>query len=168
MRVIGIDPGSHSTGYGVVESSRDGLRYVDSGCVRAGTETLAVRLKTIYDGIAGVIAHHRPDVMVIEQVFMARNPRAALVLGHARGSAMLAAVNRRLPVREYAALEIKQAVVGTGRAGKEQVQHMVRALLGLDATPSSDAADALACAICHIHTDAVRQRMNAVSPGAAQ
>ena len=161
MRVLGIDPGSQITGFGVVDASRAGLSHVASGCVRAPSDELPSRLKIIYDGIGEVIDANRPDVMAIEQVFLARNARSALVLGHARGTAMLVGVNHGLPVVEYAALEVKQAIVGSGRADKHQVQHMVRVLLGLSTTPASDAADALACAICHIHKSAVQRRLQA-------
>ncbi len=163
MRVLGIDPGSQITGFGVVDASRAGLSHVASGCVRAPAHELASRLKSIYDGIGDVIEANRPDVMAIEQVFLARNARSALVLGHARGTAMLVGVNYGLPVVEYAALEVKRAIVGSGRADKQQVQHMVRALLGLSTTPASDAADALACAICHIHKSAVQRRLQAAA-----
>ena len=151
-RVLGIDPGSRRTGYGVVDWQRGALRYVASGCVATADGAFAGRLAEIYRGVGGVIATHAPDEFAIEEVFVARNPAAALKLGQARGVAIAAAVGTGLAVREYASRTIKLAVVGTGRAEKEQVQYMVRALLGLDAAPSPDAADALAVAICHINT----------------
>jgi len=153
MRVLGVDPGSRITGYGVVqfESGVD-LAHVASGAIKVSGQDLADRLKCICDAITDVIEAHSPDVVAVEQVFMARNARAALVLGHARGAAICAAVNLGVSVVEYSALQVKQAVVGNGRAEKIQVQHMIRALLGLRQRPQADAADALACAICHIHT----------------
>jgi crossover junction endodeoxyribonuclease RuvC len=152
MRVLGIDPGSRRTGFGVVELSEGRLRYVASGCVKIAAVELPLRLKTIYDGINEIIQTHQPTALAIEQVFMARNPQSALTLGQARGAAICAGVNGDLPIAEYTALQIKQAVVGRGHAGKEQVQHMVVALLGLPGMPQADAADALACAVCHVHT----------------
>ncbi|MFC1664577.1 crossover junction endodeoxyribonuclease RuvC [Pseudomonadota bacterium] len=159
MRVLGVDPGSRVTGYGVIDVHGNDLGHVDSGCLRVVAEGLSARLKLIYDGLSDVIDRHCPDVICIEQVFMARNPQSALTLGHARGAAMCAGVNRDLPTFEYSALQIKQAVVGRGRADKEQVQHMVRVLLGLRQKPAADAADALACAICHIHTEQIESRL---------
>lgn len=159
MRVLGIDPGSRVTGLGLVETGDDTLHCLDHRCIRTTGTDLPARLGEIYDGVAAMIRQHRPEVVAIEQVFMASNARSALVLGHARGSAICAAVNTGAPVAEYSALQIKQAVVGTGGAAKEQVQHMVRVLLGLRQTPPSDAADALACAICHIHTARAAARL---------
>jgi crossover junction endodeoxyribonuclease RuvC len=150
-RVLGIDPGSRVTGLGIVDLGPGGLRHVHSECLRLPGDDLAPRLKRIYDGVSAVIREHAPDVVVVEKVFMSRNVHSALVLGHARGSAICAAVTRDVPVFEYSAREVKRAVVGTGSADKAQVQHMIRVLLGLDAEPPADAADALACAICHIH-----------------
>ena len=163
MRVLGIDPGSRVTGYGIIDSRGSDLGHIDSGCLRVTAENLGARLKLIYDGLSGVIEHHRPDVICIEQVFMARNPQSALTLGHARGAAMCAGVNRGLPTFEYSALQIKQAVVGRGRADKQQVQHMVRVLLRLSQKPAADAADALACAICHVHTVQGEKRLRSAA-----
>jgi crossover junction endodeoxyribonuclease RuvC len=152
MRVLGIDPGSRVTGFGVVQVLRNGrLNYIASGCVRTGRGELPARLKAVYDGVAEVIATYQPTVLVIEKVFMARNADSALKLGQARGAALCAAVNHTVGVAEYSALQIKRAVVGKGAAEKRQVQHMVKALLELNAAPPTDAADALACAICHAH-----------------
>lgn len=152
MRVLGIDPGSRITGFGVVQVLRNGkVQYVASGCIRLPTGALAERLKAIYDGVFEIIASYQPNAFAAEKVFMARNPDAALKLGQARGAALCAAVNRGLVVNEYTALQIKRAVVGRGGADKQQVQHMVRSLLALDRAPPADAADALACAICHAH-----------------
>ena len=152
MRILGIDPGSRVTGFGVVHVLRNGkLVYVASGCVRAATGDLGQRLMTIYEGVSEIIDLHRPQALAVERVFLARNPDSALKLGQARGAALCAAGNHALPVHEYSALQIKRAVVGRGHAAKTQVQHMVRVLLQLPATPQADAADALACAICHAH-----------------
>src|SRR3990170_6798330 len=152
MRILGIDPGSRITGFGVVNVLRNGrLQYVASGCVRAPKGDIAARLKAVYDGVTEVIRTYQPTMLAIEKVFMARNADSALKLGQARGAAIAAGANRRLDVAEYTALQIKRAAVGKGHAGKQQVQHMVKALLGLSAAPRADAADALACAICHAH-----------------
>lgn len=152
MRVLGIDPGSRITGLGVVEQVDGRLVGLASQALRLGGGELSSRLAHIYTAVTELIEQTRPDVVAIEQVFMANNARAALTLGHARGSAMCAAVNAGAEVYEYSAKQIKQAVVGTGGAQKDQVQHMVRVLLNLNRKPQSDAADALACAICHIHS----------------
>ena len=151
-RVLGIDPGSRITGYGVLEIAGNHLRYVASGCIRPEGKRLPERLAEIYRGVHEVIETHKPEMFVIEDVFLARNPDSALKLGQARGVAIAAGVAHSLPVYEYAARSVKKAVVGTGKASKEQVQHMVRAILKLPGTPSADAADALAIAICHVNT----------------
>ena len=154
MIVLGIDPGSRLTGYGVIDASERSLTYVASGCIRTGSGDFPERLAEIYRGVVEVIETHRPSVRSIEQVFVAKNPSSALKLGQARGVAIAAAVAQSLPVHEYAPRQVKQAVVGTGSAGKEQIQHMVTAILKLPGTPSADAADALAIALCHINTAA--------------
>ncbi len=159
MRIMGIDPGSRNTGIGIVESTGDGIRYVDSHCIRMGSEALPSRLGQIFAEVTTMIERTRPDGVAVEQVFMSNNAKSALILGQARGSAICSAVNSSLEVWEYSALEIKKSVVGTGSAKKEQVQHMVRVLLGLTANPGTDEADALACAICHIHTAQVQTRL---------
>lgn len=152
MRVLGIDPGSRITGFGVVQVLRNGkLQYITSGCIRVPAGPLADRLKTIYDGVHEIIGSYQPTVFAIERVFLARNADSALKLGQARGAAICAGINRGLVVNEYSATEIKSAIVGRGRADKQQIQHMVRVLLDLDRAPSTDAADALAGAICHAH-----------------
>ena len=153
MRILGIDPGSRFTGFGVIDTEGSRLSYHASGCIRISDSDLPDRLKTIFDGMSEIVRLHAPDIVAIEKVFMARNADSALKLGQARGAAIAAVIQVNLPVSEYTALQIKQAVVGNGRAGKEQVQHMVKALLRLDGQPQSDAADALACAICHAHTE---------------
>lgn len=160
LRVLGIDPGSRITGVGVVEADGQALRHIHSACIRVGEGDLGPRLARIYRGVADVIDQHGPEEVALEQVFLARNPHAALVLGHARGSALLAAVHSQRVVAHYSALEIKRAVVGTGRAAKAQVQYMVKMLLGLERNPPADAADALACAICHIHTRQMAARVS--------
>ncbi len=162
-RILGIDPGSRVTGFGVIENTAKGLRHVDSGCIRLSEDDLGQRLKTIYDGVVEVIQTREPDIVVVEKVFVSNNANSALILGHARGSAICATVNCGLPVVEYTALQVKRAVVGTGGAAKQQVQHMVRALLNLTTNPAADAADALACAICHLHTSQIERRLKAVS-----
>ena len=151
MRILGIDPGLRVTGFGVIEKTGSRLHYLTSGCVRSGDGDLAARLKVILDGLTEVIGANRPQEVAIEKVFVNVNPQSTLLLGQARGTAICAAVIAGLPVAEYTALQVKQAVVGRGHAKKEQVQHMVRRLLALPGDPSPDAADALACAICHAH-----------------
>ncbi|MCC7546728.1 MAG: crossover junction endodeoxyribonuclease RuvC [Burkholderiales bacterium] len=151
VRILGIDPGLRVTGFGVLERRGQALSYVSSGVVRTADAPLPERLKTILDSLAQVITEHAPDQVAVEQVFVNVNPQSTLRLGQARGAAICAAVSHGLPVAEYTALQVKQAVVGNGHAAKEQVQEMVRRLLGLAADPSADAADALACAICHAH-----------------
>jgi crossover junction endodeoxyribonuclease RuvC len=150
-RILGIDPGLRVTGFGVIDKNGSRLSYVASGRIRTPEGDLARRLKAILDGLAEVIAEHRPAQVALERVFVNVNPASTLLLGQARGTAVCAAVIHRLPVAEYTALQVKQAVVGNGHAQKRQVQEMVRRLLGLQGDPSPDAADALACAICHAH-----------------
>ena len=151
MRILGIDPGLRVTGFGVIDKNGSRLTYVTSGRIRTSDSALDRRLKTILDGLAEVIAEHRPAQVTIEKVFVNVNPSSTLLLGQARGTAICAAVLHGLPVAEYTALQVKQAVVGNGHAQKRQVQDMVRRLLRLAGDPSADAADALACAICHAH-----------------
>ncbi len=148
-RILGIDPGSRITGYGVVEFDGAHGRYVASGTVRCGGEELPARLNEIYTGLREVIASHRPDESAVEQVFVHRNVDSALKLGQARGAAICACTSHDLAIGEYTPRQVKQAVVGTGAATKAQVQEMVRRLLALPAAPPSDAADALAVALCH-------------------
>jgi crossover junction endodeoxyribonuclease RuvC len=151
-RILGIDPGSRITGFGIIERVEGRLSYVESGCIRAGDGDFAGRLKTIFDGLCDVIEIYQPNHVAIEQVFMHRNPDSALKLGQARGAAICAVMSKGLEVSEYTPSEIKQATVGKGNAAKEQVQHMVVALLKLQGMPQADAADALAVALCHTHT----------------
>lgn len=152
MLILGIDPGSRITGYGIINVIGAKNEYVASGCIRLKGDELAVRLKQIYAGVTELIEHYCPQEMAIEQVFMARNPDSALKLGQARGVAIVAGANQGLEVAEYAARKVKQAVVGNGSAEKSQVQHMVRSILKLPGLPQADAADALAIALCHAHT----------------
>jgi crossover junction endodeoxyribonuclease RuvC len=139
------------TGVGVIDKMGSSLTYIISGCIKTPDGELPLRLKSILEGLNEVIAEHHPDQVAIEQVFVNINPKSTLMLGQARGAAICAAVLKDLTVAEYTALQVKQAVVGNGHAKKEQVQEMVRRLLKLDGSPSEDAADALACAICHAH-----------------
>jgi crossover junction endodeoxyribonuclease RuvC len=154
VRIFGIDPGSDRTGYGCVETTGSRQRMVSSGTISSPLgASFPDKLLTIHRRLAAVLAECRPDCVAIENLFHAASVRSALKLGHARGVAMLAAVEAGLPVVEYTPAEIKRAVVGYGRAEKHQVQQMVKLLLGLSAVPSPhDAADALAVAICHIHS----------------
>lgn len=150
-RILGIDPGLRVTGFGVLVQQGGTLTYVTSGCIRASGASLPVRLGVIARDLAHVIAEERPTEVAVERVFVNVNPNSTLLLGQARGAAIAAAVLAGLPVHEYTAGQVKQAVVGKGRALKPQVQEMVRRLLQLPGAPSPDAADALACAICHAH-----------------
>ncbi len=152
MRILGIDPGLRITGYGIVRREGQRLSYVTSGRIRTRDgDDLPSRLKTILDGLAEVIDEGEPEQVALEQVFVNVNAQSTLKLGQARGAAICAVVTHGLPLHEYTAAQVKQAVVGTGRAGKAQVQDMVRRLLSLPGVPGPDAADALACAICHAH-----------------
>lgn len=151
--ILGIDPGSRKTGYGIISQLHGKASYVTSGVIRMSAElTLPERLHVIFTGVSEIIAQFDPAEMAIEQVFMAKNAGSALKLGQARGAAIVAGVNCGLPVAEYEARKVKQAVVGTGAADKVQVQHMVKALLKLPHAPQEDAADALAVALCHAGT----------------
>jgi crossover junction endodeoxyribonuclease RuvC len=154
MRILGIDPGTRITGYGIIEKAGNRLIHVDNGGIftRADLE-LADRLKLIYDGLCQVIREYAPAAVAVEQIFLAKNALSALKLGHARGTALLAGVNHGLPVFEYSALQVKSAVVGYGKAEKIQVQQMVKTLLKLPELAQEDASDALAVAICHAHTN---------------
>ncbi len=161
MRILGIDPGTRITGYGIIDVEGNRLRHVDNGIIKTrSSEVLPLRLKTIYDGLTLILKEFSPAAVAVEQVFMAKNPRAALTLGHARGTAVLAAVNLDLEVHEYSALQVKSAVVGYGHAGKPQVQHMVKALLNLPEVAQEDAADALAVAICHANSRTMKQAVS--------
>ena len=150
-RILGVDPGLRVTGFGVIVVQGTRLQYVTSGCIRNTGGELPERLKIILRDLARVIATHQPTEVAIEKVFVNVNPHSTLLLGQARGAAISAAVLADIPVSEYTALQVKQAVVGHGRAAKNQVQEMVKRLLALTGAPATDAADALACAICHAH-----------------
>ncbi|RJG15389.1 crossover junction endodeoxyribonuclease RuvC [Massilia cavernae] len=153
MIILGIDPGLRTTGFGVIEKQGSKLRYIASGTIKTGSEgELPPRLKVILDGIGEVVRTYRPDCAAIEKVFVNVNPQSTLLLGQARGAAITALVSQDLSVAEYTALQVKQAVVGTGKAAKEQVQDMVSRLLVLPGLPGSDAADALGVAICHANS----------------
>lgn len=149
--ILGIDPGSRVTGYGIIREEKQRILYVDSGCIRTAEGELSQRLLEIFDGICQLMDNFSPDEIAIEQVFMHQNPNSALKLGHARGAAMVAAASHRLRISEYSPREVKLALVGYGGATKEQVKQMVVHLLMLNSAPQSDAADALAIAICHSH-----------------
>lgn len=152
VRILGIDPGLRVTGFGVIDKTGQQLTYIASGCIKSDERApLPERLKTLLDCLGEVVATHHPTEAAIEKVFVNVNPQSTLLLGQARGAAISALVLAGLPVAEYTALQIKQAVVGHGKAAKEQVGHMVMRLLRLPGEPAADAADALACAICHAH-----------------
>lgn len=160
MRILGIDPGTRITGYGLLEQRGNRLIHLDNGAIfTRSDDDLALRLKTIHDGLCRVIAEYAPEAVAVEQIFVARNVLSALKLGHARGAALLAAVNAGLPVCEYTAMQVKSAVVGYGKAAKPQVQQMVRVLLSLPEIAQEDAADALAVAICHAHSRGLAERL---------
>ena len=165
ITILGIDPGSQITGVGVIEACGSELSHIYSESLKLPRGDLSIRLQQLYSRLQQIIAQTRPDIVVLERVFIAKNPKSALVLGHARGAAMLAAVNNDLTVMEYSATEIKKTVVGRGRADKTQVQHMMRVLLGLRVAPAEDASDALAAAVCHAHHQQINR---AISQGAVQ
>jgi len=169
-RIIGIDPGSRITGFGVIDYERDHARHIASGCIRVQGDDLAARLACIYEGIGRVLELESPVELAVERVFLHRNAASALKLGQARGAALMAGVVRGLPLYEYTATQIKQSVTGRGHAAKHQIQHMVKVLLCLSEPPTSDAADALAVAICHGHVSGTLRRRRiaaALEPGPA-
>lgn len=150
MIILGIDPGSRITGYGVIQWVSRRAKYIDSGCIRMDVKAeMGERLKTIFEGLDQLIGLYQPDVLSVEQVFIHKNPQSALKLGQARGVVLCSAALAGLEIHEYSATRIKQTVVGNGHATKEQVQHMVEHLLKLNRKPQADAADALAAAITH-------------------
>jgi len=161
MRILGIDPGSRATGYGLIEQQGNRLIHLDNGAIfTRSSDELPLRLQNIYRELNLLIAKFSPDAVAVEQVFMAKNPASALKLGHARGVALLAGINAELPVAEYSALQVKGAVVGYGRASKAQVQQMTKTLLNLPEIAQEDAADALAVAICHAHSHHLTDKIN--------
>ena len=165
--ILGIDPGSRITGYGLIKAVGTRQEYVASGCVKTTDRaTLPERLDVIFSGLTELINEHLPDELAIERIFMSKSADSALKLGHARGAAIVAAVNQGLPVFEYEARKVKQAVAGTGGASKAQVQQMVITLLNLPGKPQPDAADALAIALCHIHTRHTLAKMTGRMTGA--
>lgn len=161
--ILGIDPGSRVTGYGVLEVRGSATVHVESGCIRTRGEDLTERLGVIFLRLQEIVARLGPEEAAAEQIFMHRNAASALILGQARGAALAAMVSSRLRVVEYAPARVKQAVTGSGRADKQQVQEMVKRLLSLPERPPEDAADALAVALCHAHSRTLLARL----PGAA-
>jgi crossover junction endodeoxyribonuclease RuvC len=160
-RILGIDPGSRITGYGVIESDGNKSIHIASGCIRLQHAGLPERLGEIYRAISQVIADYAPTEMAVEEVFVSKNPSSALKLGHARGAAVCAGVMAGLPIAEYTPRRIKQTVVGTGAADKDQVQHMIKLILQLSGKLSADQSDALAVAISHAHSNSVLLNLKA-------
>jgi crossover junction endodeoxyribonuclease RuvC len=159
MRILGIDPGSRLTGYGIIETSGRSFNYIASGSIRIEADYFPDRLKQIFDGIVQIVTMYQPEQMAIEQVFMHKNADSALKLGQARGAAICAVQTQGLPVFEYAARQVKQAIVGKGNADKLQVQHMVKILLNIQGALQIDASDALGIAICHSHYEKTALRL---------
>lgn len=149
--ILGIDPGSRCTGFGLIQFQRGQSRYVGSGCIRTTGDDFPQRLQQIFEDLSEVVKEYQPDEVAIEQVFLGKNASSAFKLGQARGVAIVAAASQSIPVSEYSARQVKQAVVGKGSADKSQVQHMVCHILKLETTPPEDAADGLAIALCHAH-----------------
>ena len=174
MRILGIDPGLRTTGFGVIEVEASRLRYVASGTISTThleIGQLPERLKVLFDGVREVVARYKPDESSVEIVFVNVNPQSTLLLGQARGACITALVSNELPVHEYTALQMKQAVAGHGRADKTQIQEMVKRLLKLPGLPGKDAADALGLAITHAHAGVALARLAAAqsvggAPGA--
>lgn len=167
--ILGIDPGSQLTGYGIIRSNGQKHAYIASGTIVVRGQEMTLRLANIFRSITEIIARYNPNDSAIEQVFMAQNPSSALKLGQARGAAIAALANQGLTIAEYSPRSVKQAIVGYGAANKEQVQHMIKLLLSLNEAPPADAADALAIAICHAqtqHTNAIIQRQQTTLVGA--
>ncbi len=165
MRVMGIDPGSVCTGYGIIEDLNDDLKLVHWGTIKGKQkQPFPQRLKLIYDGLITAIQDFSPDIVAVEDIFFAMNPKSTIKLGQTRGVAILAAINEGKPIAEYTPLAVKLSIVGYGRADKKQVRDMVSALLRLKEKPDSfDASDALAVAICHIHSNGARNRISALA-----
>jgi len=163
LRILGIDPGSRLTGFGVLDCAGDSATYVASGSVNSVRGDFPDRLRMIFRSVVEIVSEYRPDAVAIESVFMHRNAASALKLGHARSAAICATFEYDVAVFEYAPREIKQAIVGTGAASKDQVQHMIRQLLQLQGAPSPDAADALAAALCHAHQRRLNRQVSAAA-----
>jgi crossover junction endodeoxyribonuclease RuvC len=163
-RILGIDPGSRKTGFGIIELENQKIRHVINGRLQVGDGDFADRLKQIFEGLTDIITRYKPEMMVIEKVFLHKNADSALKLGQARGAAISAGVSQDLPVYEYSATQIKKAVVGNGHAKKEQVQYMMSVILNLPEVPVEDAADALACAITHANFAPVDGKPNSKLP----
>lgn len=169
MKILGIDPGLRVTGFGVIHKQGNKLAYIASGTIKTEAEApLPERLKVILRGVSEIIATYQPDCAAVEKVFVNVNPQSTLLLGQARGAAICGLVGANLIVAEYTALQVKQAVVGHGKAHKQQVQDMVQRLLALSGMPSTDAADALGVAICHAHSHEALALLGALSPGLTQ
>ena len=165
MKILGIDPGLRTTGFGIISKHGNKLAYIASGTIKTPDADLPQRLKTILSGVSEIIRTYAPDCAAVEKVFVNVNPQSTLLLGQARGAAICALVGADLAVAEYTALQIKQAVVGQGKAQKQQVQAMVQRLLSLSGLPGSDAADALGVAICHAHSTDALQALRELAPG---
>lgn len=164
-RILGIDPGSLYTGYGVLEESASKLRHVASGCIRTEGQAFPERLRMIYLGIQAVVAEYAPQELAVESAFVHKNADSALKLGQARAAAICGTLERSLPLSEYTPREIKLALTGKGGASKQQVQHMVKLLLGLSGALQADSADALAVAICHAHSRGLKARLGRFAGG---
>ena len=167
MRILGIDPGLQTTGFGVIDADGSALAYVASGTIKTSAQELGnlpARLKILFDGICEITERYRPDTSSVEIIFVNVNPQSTLLLGQARGACVTALVSRDLPVAEYTALQMKKAIVGTGRADKSQVQEMVKRLLRLPGLPGKDAADALGIAITHAHVGQAMARLASATP----
>jgi len=168
MKILGIDPGLRTTGFGVIRQDGSKLSYIASGTIKTPDADLPQRLKVILNSVAEVVQTYQPDCAAIEKVFVNVNPQSTLLLGQARGAAICALVSTDLMVAEYTALQIKQSVAGHGRAQKQQVQDMVQRLLNLPGLPGTDAADALGVAICHAHSGAAKSTLGALAPALAR
>ena len=163
-RILGIDPGSRKTGFGIIELDGQKIHHVINGRLMVGDGDFPDRLRQIFEGLTDIIQRYKPDMVAIEKVFLHKNPDSALKLGQARGAAIRAGVSQNLPVHEYTATQIKKAVVGNGHAKKEQVQYMMSVILALPETPDEDAADALACAMTHANHAPVDGKINSKLP----
>ncbi len=165
MIILGIDPGLRTTGFGLIEKHGQKISYLASGTIKTADASLPERLKTIFSGVSEIVSTYKPDCAAVEIVFVNVNPQSTLLLGQARGAAICALVLADLPVSEYTALQVKQGVVGHGKAKKEQVQEMVQRLLNLPSLPGPDAADALGVAICQAHSGDALSALSTLAPG---